>query len=137
MNRQHTHADWALLLRGQLPERPDIQLHAEIELSSTFVKFLLDSLAFLLMLLSVFVLTFLVAIPNAQASVTLLEGITSLAAGGAQQLGRGPVFCVGFGIIILSRRFAERNGAELLSSRRCTVVLDCCHDCPLLEPHAE
>ena len=38
-------------------------------------------------------------------------------------LGRGPVFRVGFGFIVLSfRRFSERHGAELLSSRCCAVL---------------
>ena len=80
MNRQHTHADGTLLPRGQLPKRADILLGAEIELASSFIKLLLDALANLLVLLAVTVLTILVTIPNALASVALLEGIAYLSA---------------------------------------------------------
>ena len=76
MKRQRTHADWALLPRWHLLERPNIQLRADIELASSFVELLLDLLALLLMLLPVFVLTLLVAIPNALAGPALHEGIT-------------------------------------------------------------
>ena len=107
MKRQRTHADWALLPRGQFPKRPNIKLFAEIELASSLIKNLLDGPALLLMLLSVLVLTFLVAIPNALASVALLEGITLLAARRTQQFGGGPVFRGGFhlatGLLALSR----------------------------------
>ena len=99
MNGQDMHADGTLLPRGHFPKsrRTNIFLGTESEFASSLIKFLLDTPAFLLMLLAVFVLTFLVAIPNAQASGTLLEGITSLAARRAQQLGRGgPIFLVGF-----------------------------------------
>ena len=74
------HADWAFLSRGHFPERANVYLGTEIELSSSLVQFLLDTLAFMFMLLPVFVLAFLVAIPNALASVALLEGITFLSA---------------------------------------------------------
>ena len=80
MKRQHTHADWALLPRGAFPERPDIQLRADIKLASSLVKFLLDATALFLVLLPVFVLTVLVAIPNALAGPALHEGITLLSA---------------------------------------------------------
>ena len=74
--------------------------------------------------LPVFVLTFLITIPDALAGPALHEGIALLAARRTRQLGWGPVFSGGFGIIILlSHRFAERHGTELLSSRRCTVLL--------------
>ena len=80
MKRQHTHADGALLLRGHFPERPDIELGAEIELSSSVVQLLHNDLAFSFMLLAMCFLTFLVAIPNALAPVALLGGITLLSA---------------------------------------------------------
>ena len=114
------HTDGALLSRGQFLKRADVQLGADIELSSTFVENLLDGLALLLMLLPVFVLTILVAIPNALAGPALHEGITRLFARRAE-LGRGLVM---FGFIILSfHRLAERQGAELVSSSRsCTVL---------------
>ena len=124
MKRQITHADWALLLRGHLPERANIQLRVEIELASSIIKNLLDGPAFLLMLFAVFVLTILVAIPNALAGRTILEGVTLLSAR-RTHLGRrgGPISRGGFGIIILSfNRFAERHGAELLSRRRCSFL---------------
>ena len=78
MKRQHTHADWTFLPRGQFPKRPNVQLRADIELASSFTKLLLDELALRLVLLPVTVLTILVAIPNALAGRTLLEGITFL-----------------------------------------------------------
>jgi hypothetical protein len=101
------------------------------------LQLLLDALAFFFMLLPVFVLAILVAIPNALAIPTLLEGITLLVACRTQKLGRGgPMFLgvlVTFGFIILSfPRFAERHGAELLSSRRCTILVRCCHGCLVL-----
>ena len=80
MKRQHTHADWTLLPWGRFLKRPNIQLIADIELSSSIIKNLLDPLALLLMLLPMFVLTILVAIPNALAGPALHEGITLLAA---------------------------------------------------------
>ena len=92
MNRQHTHADGTLLPRGQLPKRADILLGAEIELASSFVKFFLDASTLFLVLLPVFVLTILAAIPNALAGRTLLEGTTLLSAPRTQQFGWGPVF---------------------------------------------
>ena len=120
------HADRTLLPRGQLFKRPNIQLFAEIELASTFIKILLDALAFFFVFLPVLVLTFLVTIPNALAGPALHEGITLRFARRAQ-LGRGgPIFRGGFGIVILfSHSFlAERQRTELLSSRRgCTVLL--------------
>ena len=110
MNRQHTHANWTLLPRGQFPERPNILLGADIELASSFIKLLLDETTLLLMLLAVLVLTFFVTIPNALAGRTLLEGITFLSAC-RTQLGFGPIFPGGFGIVILPfHRFAERHG---------------------------
>ena len=87
MKRQHTHTNWALLLRGQFfnTSRAQIQLPTEIELSSSLIKNLFDGPALFFMLLAVFVLTILVAIPNALAPVALLEGITLLAARRTQQ----------------------------------------------------
>ena len=80
------HTNGAFLARGQFLERTKIKLlSADIELASTFSKLHLDALALLLMLLAVFVLTILVAIPNALAPVALLEGITLLAARRTQQ----------------------------------------------------
>ena len=78
------HADGAFLPRWQFPKRPDIKLRADIELSFSFIEHLLDGPTLFLMLFSVFVLTFLVAIPNAQAPVTLLEGVTFLTASRTQ-----------------------------------------------------
>ena len=124
MNGQHTHADVALLPRGQLSKRPDILLGAEIELSSSFLKPLLDELAFFFMLLPMPILTSGVAIPDALAVPALHEFITFLAAL-RTQLGWGPVrvvFVFRFGFTLSFRRLAERHGAELLSSRRCAVV---------------
>ena len=123
-NGHRAHADRAFLPRGQFPKRADILLGAEIELASSFIKLLLDALANLLMLLAVMVLTILVTIPNALASVALLEGIAYLSAR-RTHFGWG-IFGGGYGIIILlpfpGGRFAERHGAELLSSRRCTAL---------------
>ena len=103
--------DWALLLRGNVPERPDIHLGAEVELASSFVKLLLDKLALLSMLLPVFVLAVLVTIPNTLAVSALHEAITLPAARRTQLLGRGgPTLGVGFGIIILSfHRFRAKS----------------------------
>ena len=118
------HADWTLLPRGQFPQRAQILLGAEIELASSFVKFFLDWPALLLMLLPVFVLTFLVAIPNALAGRALLDSVTLLAAR-RTQLGWGPVrvvFVFRFGFTLSFDRFAERHGAELLSGSRCSVL---------------
>ena len=105
-----------------------------IELASSFIKFLLDTLALFLMNLPVFVLTFLVAIPNAPAGPTLLGGTTFLSAGRTQLLGRGgPIFLVvlviisGLIIIRTFHRFAERHGSDLSSCRRCTVLFRCFH----------
>ena len=69
MKRHHAHADWALLLWGQLPKRPNILLGADIELASSFVKFLRYASALYLMLFAVHGLTISVAIPNALAPV--------------------------------------------------------------------
>ena len=80
MNRQRTHADWALLLRGKFSNRPNVQLGAEIELASTFMKNLLDTLAFMFMFVTVFLLTRAIAIPNALTCRALLEGIALLTA---------------------------------------------------------
>ena len=91
MEWRNTHADWALLPRGEFPKRPNINLRADIELASSLIKFLLDELAFFFMFPPVFVLTFLVAIPNALAGRTLLDGVTFLSASRAE-LGRGPTF---------------------------------------------
>ena len=122
MNGQDMHADGTLLPRGHFPKsrRTNIFLGTESEFASSLIKFLLDTPAFLLMLLAVFVLAFLVAIPNALAGRTLLEGITLLSARRTQLLGRGgPILHSGCGIILLPfHRIAERHGAELLSSRR-------------------
>ena len=76
------------------------------------------------MFLTMFVLAFLIAIPNALAGRALLDGITLLAAS-RTHLGRvGPTFCVWLGTVgLLScHRFAEGNRIELLSGRRCTVL---------------
>ena len=100
--------------------------HSDIELASSIIKNLLDGPAFLLMLLPVFVLTILVAIPNALTGRTILEGVTLLSARRTQQLGRGrgPTFRRGFGFIILSlHRFTDRNGTKLFGSRRWPVLL--------------
>ena len=135
------HADWTLLPRGRLFKRPEIELassflkfsletlaldliDAEIELASSLVKLRRDTLALLLMLFAVLVLTLLVAIPNALAPVALLEGITFLAAGRAEFLGRGRgrgLFGLR-GFNLSSHRFAERHGAELLSSCHCSFL---------------
>ena len=80
MDRQSTHADWTFLPRRLVGKRTQIFFGADIELASSFIKHLLDVLALLLMLLPVFVLTFLVAIPNALAGPALHEGIALLAA---------------------------------------------------------
>ena len=111
------HADGTLLPRGQFPKRANIVLGTEIELASTLVKFLLDTPAFLLMTLAVFILTFFVAIPNALAGPALHEGVALLTAL-RTQLGWGPVRV---GVLVI---FGFRHGAELLSSRRrrCTVL---------------
>ena len=70
------------------------------------------------MLLAMFVLTFLIAIPDTIAGGALLDGITLLTAR-RTQLGWGPVFRRGFDFIILYfRRFAERQRTKLLSRRR-------------------
>ena len=71
MSRQHLHADWAFLPRGQFPKRANVLLGANIELASSFIQLLLDAPALDLMLLAVFVLAFLVAIPNALAGPAL------------------------------------------------------------------
>ena len=113
------HADWTFLPLWQVGKTANIQLHAEIELASPFIEFLLDALALLLMLLPVFVLAVLVAIPNALAIPTLLEGITFLAARRTQLLGWGLVFRGGIAILL---RIPERHGAELFSSLRCIVL---------------
>ena len=73
MKRQHTHADWTLLPWEQFFDRADILLGADVELASSFIKFLHDAPALFLMLLAVLVLTFLVTIPNALAPGTLLD----------------------------------------------------------------
>ena len=127
------HADGTLLPWGRFLKRADVQLGADIELASSFVKLLLDALALLFMLLPVFVLTILITVPNALAIPTLLEGITLLFAR-RTQLGRSPVFRGGaFGFIILSFHwFAERHGADLLSCRRHSVLSRCRHGCPVL-----
>jgi hypothetical protein len=65
------HANWTFLPRGHFPKRPDVLLGTDVELPSSFIKHLLDALALLLMLLPVFVLTILVAVPNALAIPTL------------------------------------------------------------------
>ena len=52
------------------------------------------------MLFAVLVLTFLVAIPNAQTPVALLDGIALLSARRAQRLGWGPVVHGGFGFTV-------------------------------------
>ena len=104
MKRQHMHADGALLPRWRLFKRANIQLFSEIELAPSFVKFSLNALALLLMLLAVLVLAFLVAIPNALATVALLKCVAFLSAR-RTQLGRGgPTFRGGF---LPFRRFAE------------------------------
>ena len=116
MNRQHTHADGTLLPRGQFPKRANVLLGADIELASSLIKNVHDDLAFLSVLLSVLVLTVLIAIPNALAPVALLEGVALLFAR-RTQLGRGLILLV-VGFILSFRGFAERHDAELPGSRR-------------------
>ena len=132
MDRQHMHANWALLSREQFPERPHIQLGAEIELSSSPINNMFDGSAFLLMLLPVFFLTILVAIPNALAIPTFHEAITLLSAC-RTHLGWDPVFLGGvlviLGLVLSFYRFTEGHGAELLSSSRCIVLFGRCHGC--------
>ena len=99
MDRQGQHTDWTLLLLGHLPKRANIQLRAEIDLASSFIKNTLDGPAFMFVFLTMLVLAFLVAIPNTSAPVALLEGITLLSALRAH---RGPVFRGGLGFIIFS-----------------------------------
>ena len=125
MDRQGQHTDWTLLLLGHLPKRANIQLRAEIDLASSFIKNTLDGPAFMFVFLTMLVLAFLVAIPNTSAPVALLEGIASFPAPRTRLLGWGPVFCGGFGIFIILpfSRFAERHGAELFSGLRCAVLL--------------
>ena len=104
MKRQQTHADWALLPMGQFSERTKIQFRANIELPFSFVKFLLDELAFFFMLFPVLVLTFLVTIPYALAGPALHEGITLFPAC-RTHLGRS---LVTFGFILaFFNRFAK------------------------------
>jgi len=105
MNRQHTHADWALLPQWQFPKRLNIQLRADVELASSLIKYLLDGTTLPLMLLAMLVLTFLVAIPNALATVALFQCIASLPAR-RTHLGWGPVFCGGFGFIVIILPFS-------------------------------
>ena len=109
MKRQRVHTDWALLPRGHFLKRAKIHLRANVELASSIIKNLLDGPAFLLMLLPVFVLTILVAIPNALAGPALHEGVTLLSARRTHlRRGRGPTFRRGFGFIILSlHRFTD------------------------------
>ena len=123
INGQHAHADWALLPRRLVGEGTQIQFIAEIELSSSSGKLLLDGLAFFFMLLPVTILAIFVAIPNALAGCALHEFITFLAALRTQLLGWGPVCVVFVFRFGFTRRFAERHGAELLgSSRRCSIL---------------
>jgi hypothetical protein len=91
MKRQYTHADLTLLPRRWFGKRANIQLSAEVELTSSFKKLFLDDLALLLMLPAMTVLTILVAIPNALAGPTLFEGIIFLAAR-RTTLALGPIF---------------------------------------------
>ena len=112
------HADGALLLRGHVSEWANIQLRADVELSSSSIQHRHYKLALFLMLLAVLILTLLVAIPNAQAPIALLQSITRLSARRTHLLARfGPIFrVVCFGVVLLSfRRFAERHRTELLS----------------------
>ena len=121
MNGQDMHADGTLLPRGQFPERTNIQLRPDVELAASLIKHLLDKPALFLMLLAVLVQTILVAIPNAPAPSAHLEGTTFLSAR-RTHFGWG-IFGGGLGFGILSfRRFSERHGSELLSSRRCTAL---------------
>ena len=124
MEWRNTHADWALLPRGEFPKRPNINLRADIELASSLIKFLLDELAFFFMFPPVFVLTFLVAIPNALAGPALHQSITFLPASRTHVLGwGGPIFHFRFGIIILPfHRSAKRQRTELLGSHRCAIL---------------
>ena len=106
MKRQNEHADWALLPLGHFPKRADILLGADIELASSFIKFLLGGFALLLVLLPVFVLTLLVAIPSALAIPTLFEGIALLAAR-RTHLGRGPITGVLLGGVLVTSIFGR------------------------------
>ena len=103
MDRQRAHTDWTLLPLGQFPQRPNIQFRADIELASSFIKNILYSPALPFVLLLMFVLTFLVAIPNAQAPVALFEGITFLSALRAEPGRVGPTF------VLLFHRVTERQ----------------------------
>ena len=87
MKRQHTHADWTLLPWGRFLKRPNIQLIAEIELSSSFSERLLDGFAFFFMLLPMPLLAVPVAVPNALTVPALHEFIALLSALRAQVRG--------------------------------------------------
>ena len=100
MERQRTHADWTILPRGHYPKRPDVHLGTEIELTSSFIEFLLDGPAFMFMLLAVAVQTILVTIPDAQAPAALLQGIALLAAR-RTQLGRTPNRHILVGVLVI------------------------------------
>ena len=109
------HADGALLLRGHFSKRSDIQLFDDKHLAfSTFIKFFLDKLAFLLMLPAVLVLAVLVTVPNALAPVAQLDGVT-LRAARRTQLGRGWDLNLLGSDLLSFLRFAERCWAELIS----------------------
>ena len=109
---------------GRSGRGPKILFIAEIELASSFLKLLFDGLALLLMLFPVTILTVLIAIPDTLAGRALHEGIALLTAF-RTLLGLGPVrvgVLVIFGFTCSFHRFAERHGAELLSSHRCSVL---------------
>ena len=126
MDRQHAHADWAFLPWGHFPERPNILLGAEIELASSFIKDRLNKPALLLMLLAVFVLTFLVAIPNALAPVALLQAISLLTARRTKQFGGGPAKAVGS--VSLSFLSADSPSDMEPSCSAAAVVPSCLDD---------
>ena len=109
------YADWAFLPRGDFPERANILLGADIEPASSFLKFLLDTIALLSMLFAVLVLTILIAIPNALARRALLEGIALLSARRAQLGCRGgPIFRGGFaGVDIIVHPFLADSPSDM------------------------
>ena len=108
---RRTHLGRGLILVGILVISGfNLSFRRFVERLGSRIKFLLDAVAFFSMLASMTHLTSNVAIPNALAGRTLLEGITFLSAR-RTRLCFGPIFPGGFGIVILPfHRFAERHG---------------------------
>ena len=124
MKRQRTHADWTFLPRRGVRKGTQIQFIAEIELSSSLSKLLLDAPALLPMHLPVTLLTSGVAIPDALAVPALHEFIAFLSTS-RTFLGWGPVcvvFVFRFGFTLSFRRFDERHGAKQRIKHRCAVL---------------